>query len=782
MAKIEKVAVLGAGVMGAAIAAHIANAGVPVALLDIVPEGAGEGVDERSPLATGAIARMLKTQPAPFMETRAAKLVTPGDLEDDLALLADADWICEAVVEDVAVKHDVYRRLDAVRKAGSIVSSNTSTIPLAKLVAGLPARFARDFAITHFFNPPRYMRLLEVVGGPRTRRGALSALRAFADTALGKEVVRCNDTPGFIANRIGIYWSTVAMSEALDLGLSVEEADAIVGRPMGVPKTGIFGLADLTGIDLAPHVMQSMAALLAPDDPFFAVYDPEGRLSRLIAGMIAEGYTGRKGRGGFYRLAKSNGARVKEARDLESGAYRPAAKPDLASIDAARHGLRALVEHEDAGGRYAWRVLSKTLAYAASLVPEIAGDIVSVDRAMRAGYAWKRGPFEQIDELGVAWFADRLAAEGLAVPALLRIAGARPLYREHEGAQQYLTLGGEYVDIAVEAGAFRLADLKRESQPIAANASASLWDLGDGVACLEFHSKMNALDSASMAMVREAAKIDKKGYRALVIGNDADNFSVGANVGLALFAANTAMWPLLEQNVKEGQDVFLALKYAPFPVVGAPAGMALGGGCEVLLHCDAVQAHAESYIGLVEVGVGLIPSWGGTKELILRNTARTDRPGGPMPPLMRTFETIGLAKVSRSAAEARELGFLVPDDGITMNRNRVLADAKARALKLAKRYKPPAAPEVALPGPSARAAFTMAVDGLVKSGQASAHDGIVTRALAEAVSGGATDVTETVSEKELLALERDTISKLIKMPATLDRIEHMLETGKPLRN
>jgi len=779
MADIRKVGVLGSGVMGSGIAAHVANAGVPVVLLDIVPEGD----NDRNALAAGAIARMVQTKPAPLMDPTHAKLITPGNLEDDLGLLADCDWICEAVVENVAAKHAIYAKVDGVRRAGSILSSNTSTIPLTTLLEGMPAGLAVDFAVTHFFNPARYMRLLEIVAGPETRADAIETLHMFADHRLGKEVVFCKDTPAFIANRIGIFWSTVAMAEALDMGLSVEEADAIVGRPMGIPKTGIFGLMDLTGIDLAPHINESMLELLPADDPFREVFDPDGALAKLIAQMIEEGNTGRKGKGGFYRLAQHNGARVKEARDLETGEYRIADKPRFESIDAARRsGLRALVEHPDQGGQYAWRVSRQVLRYTATLVPEISDDIVAVDRAMRTGYAWKHGPFEQIDALGPAWLAERLRADGLPVPKFLEGAGDRPLYREDGASVLYFGVDGAYHDIVAREGAWRLADIKRGAERIAGNRSASIWDLGDGVACLEFHSKMNSIDADIIAMIREAAKIDKRGYKALVIGNDAQNFSVGANIGLALFAANTAMWPLIEQSVRGGQEAFLGLKYAPFPVVGAPAGMALGGGCEVLLHCDAVQAHAECYVGQVEFGVGLIPGWGGTKELVMRNHLAAGRPGGPMPPVVAAFETISLARVATSAAEARHLMFLRPTDAITMNRDRVLADAKARALELAVDYRPPEPVEIVLPGPTGRIALEMAVDGVVKPGKATAHDGVVARALARVVSGGETDVTETVSEKDLMALEREAFLGLIRTPATLDRMEHMLATGKPLRN
>ncbi|MBM3502435.1 MAG: 3-hydroxyacyl-CoA dehydrogenase/enoyl-CoA hydratase family protein [Alphaproteobacteria bacterium] len=777
--EIKKVAVLGAGVMGSGIAAHVANAGIPVVLLDIVPAGA----NNRNALAEGAIERMRKTNPAPLMHERTAKLITPGNMEDHLNLLADCDWICEAVLERLDVKHTTYKKVDSVRKKGSIVTSNTSTIPLQKLIDPLPASFQQDFAITHFFNPPRYMRLFELVGGAKTRPEVLKALDAFADVKLGKEVVPCKDTPGFIANRIGIFWSMVATQKAVDLGLTVEDADAIVGRPMGIPKTGIFGLMDLTGIDLKPHVLGSMQGLLPKSDAFHAVYREDHPLNALTDKMIKDGYTGRKGKGGFYRLQKNGAERIKESIDLKTGQYHPSVKSTLKSAGAGKNGLRALVEFPDKGGEYAWQVLGHVLKYAADLVPEISDDILKVDEAMKAGYAWKYGPFEQIDQLGTAYFAERLAKSGMAVPEIVKKANGRPFYREEGTKKQYLTRQGEYADIVVSEDAWRLADKKRGKKPIVGNSSASIWDVGDGVACLEFHSKMNSIDANTIAMVREAAKIDKKGFKALIIGNDADNFSVGANIGLGLFAANTAMWPVLDQNIKEGQDAYLALKYAPFPVVGAPAGMALGGGCEVNLHCDAVQAHAELYMGLVEVGVGLIPGWGGTKEMIMRHVQNPKRPGGPMPPVAEAFQTIGLAKVSKSADEARSLLFLRDGDGISMNRKRHLADAKKKALALAAGYKPASKDvEVVLPGPTARVALEMAVGDLAKSGKATPHDVTVSRELATIISGGETDVTATLKEKDLLALERAAMARLFRNPRTLDRIEHMLETGKPLRN
>jgi len=774
---IRKVGVLGAGVMGAGIAAHVANAGVPVVLLDIVPEGASD----RDVLAKGAVAKLLKAKPAAFFSARRAKLVTPGNLEDHLDRLADCDWIIEAVLERVDVKQKVYRAIDGVRKPGSIVSSNTSTMPLVKLLAGLPASFAADFLITHFFNPPRYMRLLEVVVGEATRPEAVAAVRAFADVQLGKSVVDCKDTPGFIANRIGTYWIEAATRAAIDLGLTVEEADAVAGRPFGFPKTGVFGLMDLVGIDLGPHVAASMLASLPADDPYREMHQE----SPLIEKMIATGYTGRKGKGGFYRLDKANGKKVKQAIDLGTGDYRPSVKAALASLEASKKGgPRALLEHADKGGRFAWRMLSQTLVYALGRLPAIADEIASVDEAMRTGFGWGMGPFELLDKIGPAWFASRLAADGVAVPPLLATAGERTFYRVEGGRLEQLGLDGAYRPVKRPDGVLLLADVKRAAPPVKKNASASLWDLGDGVLCLEFHTKMNSLDEGVLRMIEKAQEIiDGTKYKALVVSNDGENFSVGANIGLALFAANIGLWPAIEMSVAQGQETFQRLKQAPFPVVGAPSGMALGGGCEILLHCSAVQAHAETYMGLVEVGVGVIPGWGGCKELLTRWATNPERPGGPMPAVAKAFETISMAKVSTSADEARELLFLRPSDGVTMNRDRLLADAKAKALELVGAgYRPPEPVELTLPGPSGKAALDLAVAGFRSSGAATAHDVVVSGRLATVLTGGNADPTAPLPSTEISRLEREAFLALVRTPATLARIETMLETGKPLRN
>ena len=775
MTDIRKVGVIGAGVMGAGIAAHMANAGLPVVLLDVVPDGA----NARNVLSDTAVARLLKTNPAPFMHKRNARRIVTGNIEDDLNQLGECDWIIEAIIENLDAKRDLYARIETERKTDSIVSSNTSTIPLEKLAEGLPERFCKDFAITHFFNPPRYMRLLEIVAGPQTRPDILQSLRIFGDQTLGKSVVTCKDTPGFIANRIGILWMESAVRFAFEDGLTVEEADAIIGRPMGIPKTGVFGLMDLVGIDLQPHVAASMLATLPERDLYRDIHQP----SPFIDHMIETGFTGRKGKGGFYRLNTESGKRVKESIDLETGEYHPSTPSQLESVAAGRQGLRALVNHPDKGGRYAWRVLSHTLSYAASLVPEIADTIQDVDEAMRAGYAWKWGPFELLDQLGPAWFSNRLQQDGMPVPELVTAVGEGNFYRNQDSTLESFGYSGRYNTISRAEGVLMLSDIKREGDRIAGNNAASAWDLGDQVLCLEFHTKMNSLDAEVFKVISEVITlIPAKGFQALVIYNEGNNFSVGVNLGQALFAANLAGWSEIGKSVKQGQDIYQALKYAPFPVVGAPSGMALGGGCEVLLHCDAIQAHAETYLGLVEVGVGLVPAWGGCKEMLLRWMNNPKHPQGPMAAVGKVFEAIGMAKVSRSAEEARDLLFLRPTDNISMNRNRLLADAKAMARRLAADYSPPMHPEIRLPGPSGRAAMKMAVRDLCKAGKATSHDQVVTSQLAYVLSGGEADPTVPVNEADVLRLERNAIMALLKTPGTLARMEHMLESGKPLRN
>ncbi len=801
---ISKVAVIGSGVMGSGIAAQVANAGIPVVLLDIVPKDA----KDRSALAKGAIEKMLKADPAPLMRKSNAKLITPGNLEDDLDLLKDVDWIIEVVLEDLKVKHATYEKLNKVRKKGSIITSNTSTIPLHKLVEGIGRDFEADFMITHFFNPPRYMRLLELVVGKNTRPDAVKTIREICDVKLGKGVVVCNDTPGFIANRLGVFWLTAGVNEAIRQGISIEAADAIMSKPVGIPKTGVFGLIDLVGIDLMPKLSSSLLSTLEKDDPYRKIFIDHP----FVHGMIKEGYTGRKGKGGFYRLDPNSTGAKKEKQALKIDAkvfsesqYVKSNKIKLASEDAGKAGLKAVVEHEDEGGKYAWKVLSQTLAYAAFLVPEVADTIVEIDDGMKLGYNWKSGPFEMMDALGPAWFAEKLKAEGIAVPELLQQVGQGTFYKIENGKRQYFGTDGKYHDIKRPEGVLLLSDIKLASKPVLKNGSAKVWDIGDGVLCFEKTSKMNTFDEQIFDLLEETIKLigdGKKQYKALVVYNEASNFSAGANLGLAAFMINIAMWPQVEEFIARGQRVFMGLKFAPFPVVSAPSGMALGGGCEILLSSDAVQAHAETYCGLVEVGVGIIPGWGGCKELLLRFREREKKQFAkdmgkigkkniwfspdttPMGPARKAFETIATATVAKSAFEAIDIGYLRESDNITMNRDRLLFDAKKKALALSNDYKPPEkAEDIRLPGAGGKTALDLAVSDLRKSGKATPYDVVVSGAVAAVVSGGKKgDWTVKMKEEDILALELKEFMKLLKNEGTMARIEHMLENGKPLRN
>ena len=816
---INKVAVIGSGVMGSGIAAQVANAGVDVVLLDIkLPD---------KDLAKDAIAKMLKTDPAPLMRKSNAKRITPGNLEDDLALITDCDWIIEVVLEDLKIKHETYGKLNKHRKTGSIVSSNTSTIPLEMLIEGQGEDFAKDFMITHFFNPPRYMRLLELVTGPKTRKDAVQTIRDFCDIRLGKGVVECHDTPGFIANRLGVFWLTAGINEAINHGISIEVADAVMSKPVGIPKTGVFGLIDLVGIDLMPKLADSLLSTLPKDDAYHEIFEDYA----FVHQMIEAGYTGRKGKGGFYRLNPDapKGVKEKQALDLaslqnpegatssKSSGGGPSFSPELhyvksnkkgavslSSVAAGRQGLRAVVETGDEGGKYAWDVLKQTLHYAASLVGEIADTVFDIDEAMKLGYNWKMGPFEMIDALGPAWFAGKLKEDGRDVPDILEKLGDDSFYKIEDGKRSYFGLDGEYHEIKRPDGVLLLSDIKLASEPVLKNGSAKVWDIGDGVLCFEHTSKMNTFDDQIFDLLEKTVKtIDSSDdYKALVIYNEASHFSAGANLGLALFMINIAMWPQVEQFVSRGQQVFMDLKFSDFPVVSAPSGMALGGGCEILLASDAVQAHAETYTGLVEVGVGLIPGWGGCKEMILRFKERERQKFArdvgkvekdrmwfspdttPMGAVRKAFETIGLATVAKSAHEAKDIGYFRPSDEVTMNRDRLLYDAKQKALELAKNYSPPEKAEnIRLPGETGHLALKMAVGDMYKSGKATDYDVVVSDHLANVLSGGEKgDWTEELSEDDLLKLELQEFMKLLHHDGTMDRIEHMLDTGKPLRN
>lgn len=811
MRQINKAVVLGAGAMGSGIAAQLANAGVEVALLDIVPKDAAD----RDIIAKNAIQRMLKATPATdplnagFMIPENAQRITPGNIEDHLeTFVRDADWIVEAVIENLDVKLALFEKLEKLKKPDAIVSSNTSTIPLRDLVQERSDDFKRHFLITHFFNPPRFMHLLEIVPGELTDPEITCFMQAFGDIRLGKNVIICKDTPAFLANRIGIYFMFRAITETLETGMPVEKVDALLGSPIGFPKEGIFGLLDLVGIGIIPLVTESLLKTLAPDDSFRAFDHTRGLA--LVNGLLKEGRTGRNSpHGGFYRMHKTeDGKKRKQAINLTTGEYYDFDRPKLSCVKAAKkQGPRALFESDDEFARFAWVVVRDTLLYAAALMPEIADDIADVDAALRGGYNAHWGPFELIDKLGADWFRQKVLADGLSLPPVLELAAGRSFYMEREGKRFRLQFDfkagkAEYAELTSPEGILRLSDVKRRSKPLLSHHSASLWDLGDGVACLEFHSKMNTLDPSVLWVANESIRLIQGSphLKALVIYNEAPNFSLGANIGLlqAGFALADAKpvkmlglsevirqgaYRLVDALVLQGQSVFNALRNAPFPVVGAPNGMALGGGCEILLHCDAIQANAETYMGLVESGVGLVPGWGGCARYLERCLASDGRKGGAIPPVRQAFQTILMPQmsVSTSAQDARKKLWLRPHDGITMNPDRVLADAKAKALSLVDGYQPPSAAVYALPGPSGKSALRMAVDDFYMKGDATYHDVVVADALADILTGGETFAGKPLTDSDIAQLERENFLSLLRTSQTRERIAHTLKTGKPLR-
>ena len=768
--KFRKAAVIGAGTMGSGIAGHLANAGVEVVLLDIASD-----TEDRDAVAGAALERMRSQSPPPLMHPDRAAHIGTGNIEDHLDRVSDCDWIVEAIVERIDVKRDLYDALEQVRRPGSVVSSNTSTLPLALLTERMSDAMRGDFCITHFFNPVRFMRLLELVRGPDTRPEVIEGLARFCDVELGKGVVHCRDTPGFLANRVGVYALQAGLCEAVAQGVTVEEADAVMGRPMGIPKTGLFALYDLIGLDLMLDVASSLAMALPPDDAFQTV--AEG--IPLVHDLVAAGHTGNKGAGGFYR----GDAVTRESVDPGTGEYRPVGhvKSEAAAV-GERDGLRALAEHPSPAGRFARRWLARTLGYAASLVPEVCDEIVPIDEAMKLGYGWSRGPFEMIDALGAGWFRDLLDAEEVPTPPVLDGVGDSTFYRVRENRVVHFVPGDGYRPLRRAPGVTRLADVTVLGSPILSNQAASLWDIGDGIACLEFHTKANALGPDSMALMREALDKVAERHVGLVICSDAPHFSVGFDLQFVRACIAGRRWKALDDGLVAFQHTCRAAKHASFPVVSAPSGMALGGGFEVLLGSDLVQAHANVVVGLVEPIVGLVPGGGGCKEMLLRWMEDMEDEAARIAGALRVFELVGMGRTATSPQLARPLRLLRTADRTTMNRDRLLADAKASALGLADGYEPPAAPAIVAPGPPAYDAMCAMLDDLASKGIALSHDVVVSRALASVLSGGGAQTGQRIDEEELFGLEREAFLTLAGTPQTAARIAHMLDRGRPLRN
>jgi 3-hydroxyacyl-CoA dehydrogenase len=756
---LRSVAVLGAGTMGAQIAAHFANAGVPVLLLDLTADVAREGLKR---------ARALK--PDPFFTPDHAAFITTGGFDTDFQKLSSVDWIMEAVLERADVKRPLLERVDGVRRPGSIVSSNTSGIPIASLAEGRSDDFRRHFLGTHFFNPPRYLHLLELIPTPDTDPAVAERVSQFADHRLGKGVVVAKDTPNFIANHIGVY-GVVQVLRALESGnFTIEEIDAITGPALGRPKSATFRTMDIAGIDILAHVAKNLNVELPP----------------IIGAMIERGWLGEKTGQGFYKRDPSTSS-GQEGRgrteiltlDPKTMTYRAKQPARLPALDAARsiedplERIKTLFAGKDKVGDFLRDTMEPALRYTADVAPEIAHSPDDIDRAMKWGFGWELGPFEIMDALGIG-DPKRVALHQPKRVALHQTEGARETQTDVGRPFQ-----GRHGDVTL------LKSAKDRQRVVKKNAGASLVDLCDGVLALEFHSKMNAIGGDTIQMIHAGVKEAAANFAALVVGNDAANFSVGANVMLLLLEAQEGNWDEIDMMIRAFQGATAALRYADVPVVVATAGMTLGGGCEIALHADRVQAAAESYIGLVEVGVGLIPAGGGTKEMVARAVDGLPPTHGDLLPFMqRVFETIGFAKVSTSAADASRLGFLDEADRVAMNRDRLMADAKAYALeRVAEGYQRPL-PRTAIlvGGDSVLAALKLGVHLAWRAGRISDHDATVGRALAHVIAGGALPHQTTVGEQYLLDLERDAFLKLCGERKTLERIQHTLKTGKPLRN
>jgi 3-hydroxyacyl-CoA dehydrogenase len=765
---INSVTVLGAGTMGAQIALHCANAGVPALLLDLTADLAKQGLD-----------RARKLKPDPQFTPDAYKLVATGGFDTDLDRIAGADWIMEAVVERLDIKQQLLSRVDQKRRPGSIVSSNTSGIPISALADGRSDDFRRHWLGTHFFNPPRYLRLLEIIPTAETDPAVVAAIVRFGDHTLGKGVVVAKDTPNFIGNHIALYGVARTLDVLASGKYTIEEIDAITGPALGRPGSATFRTMDIAGIDVLAHVLRNLHERL-PNEADRAAF----AVPPIVQRLIERGALGEKSGKGFYERRKSaSGESEIWTLDPETMEYRPKQPARIASIEAGRsiddlaERVRTLFHATDKAGEFLRATLAPALVYTARVTPQIAHSIDDVDRVMRWGFGWDVGPFELIDIIGVKEVL--AAAEGThsvqgGVPPLLAglLEGGVKRFRE-----------GFVKPAAPDLQILRTA--KEQNRVIKKNAGASLVDLGDGVIAVEFHSKMNAIGGDTVAMLQAGVKEAAKSGQALVIGNDSPNFSAGANLMLVLLEAQEGNWDELDMMIRAFQQANMALRYSPVPVIAAPAGLALGGGTEIPLHADRVQAAAETYMGLVEVGVGLIPAGGGTKEMLVRAMSQLPTPqSDPLPYVSKAFETVALAKVSASGPDAQRLGYLAPTDAFTMNRERLLSDAKAKALDRVREgyHVPPPRTAIPVGGESVTAALNLGVHLMWRAGRASDHDALLGRKLAHIFGGGSVPHATTVTEQYLLDLERDAFLSLLGERKTLERIQHTLKTGKPLRN
>ena len=739
--QIKKVVVIGSGTMGSGIAAHLCNANIPVTLLDLKTEISEQARD-----------RIHKSRPPLLLDRSKINNIKVGNILDNFDEVKEADWVVEAVVERIDIKHDIYKKIFKNRKKGAIVSSNTSSIPIKVLSQYLSDEEKKDFCITHFFNPVRYMGLLEIVKNENNDLDKINSLKKFCETELGKGAIVCNDTPGFLGNRVGVYAMQVAMTEAFKMKLSIEEADAIFGRPMGIPKTGVFGLYDLIGIDLMADVLKSFIKELPENDPFQIV----AKEIPLVKRLIETGYTGRKGKGGFYRVNKTSGTKVMEALNLETGEYSPSKKINITS---EKVDLKSLINRDDKYGKYAWSVISKIIKYASSLVPSITKEFNDIDEAMRLGFNWTKGPFEMLEEIGVANFFDKVEAyqdniflENLAKNKNEKFYGQRQKYTDIE------TLG----------------KVKKTATSIDGNNSAQIYRFKD-YNIVEFTTKANALDYDSMEALKKAT--DKP----LIIINESMQFSAGVNLSYTMDFADKSDFKSIEKFIRYFQETCKHLKYSDHPVISAPSGLTLGGGFEVMVHSNFVASHTNIVVGLVETIVGLIPAGGGCKEMLARwldtDEARKDPHYAPL----KVFDIIGYGRTATSPVEAEPMKYLKPEDKKIMNRNSLLEVSK-KILDNNKEFKSPSETKFKLPGKEALIVMNKIIEKLYNEKIIRDHGVIVAKELAHVLSGGDTTVDKTLSEDDLFKLELDAFMRLIETKETQDRIKHTLATGKPLIN
>jgi 3-hydroxyacyl-CoA dehydrogenase len=822
MKRIHKVAILGAGTMGARIAAHFANAGVPSYLFDIVPEDVAPGVPPaaRNKIAVVGLEAAKKSKPAAFMDASLARFVTVGNFEDDLKKLAEVDWIIEAVIENLEIKRALLCKIEAIRKPGTIITTNTSGLPVGKIAEGFSEDFRKAWFGTHFFNPPRYMRLLEIIPTPEADRAAIDAVSHFCDVSLGKGVVLAKDTPNFIGNRIGTFSVLNVMRLMQEMDLSIEDVDALTGQAVGWPKSATFRTIDLVGLDILGHVVKNMTANVQDERSELSLPD-------FYKQILERKWLGDKTKGGFYKKnvarapspAESGKEDERMALDWKTLEYRPRQKSKFAALDMAKNiedtgaRLRILLGLEgnaakkgDKAGEFLWAALSDLWTYSANRVPEISDSIVEIDRAMRLGFNWELGPFEMWDAAGVEATVERMKKEGKPIAAnveQLMASGKKSWYLDDPQAvsgRVYFDLAAnEYKRVAVPAGVWSVTVAKKSNGVVKKNSGASLVDLGDGVGCIEFHSKMNSLGADIVGFILQTLKPGGAGdnFDAFVMTNDATNFSVGANLVLLLMSVQEEEWDDVDLAIRQFQSMSQAIKFSPKPVVVSAFGLCLGGGTEISLHAAARQPHAELYTGLVEVGVGLLPGGGGCKEMLLRAVdgaaaARGGNGSGDalagsiemLEAIKRAFETIATAKVATSAAEARGLGFLSESDRITMNRERTLSDAKARTLELVRAgYEPPVPrTDIPAPGESLLATLRMGVHMMRQGDYITDYEVKLGGKIAEVLCGGNVTPGTPLSEQYILDLEREGFKSLCGEKKTQERIQYTLKTGKTLRN